>query len=252
MAAEFIIHFKSLSGDIITLPFTPEKSIEQFRDEIAQQVSLEQGDEIGSERIIIFHEDPEQADDSIIPCLEQDHTYNYFIREDHQIHYDISLDTGSPARDETQQNDDDDDDLYYRYDLQVLQSHTPPNSQQRQLIQEFSFYYSPRLRLFFHQDYIQLVRPGASRYHTATIQLLGHPQEIGMPLFALAYQYLDIPWFNRSIMAQFVQLKWRELEEPYLDDRHFQDFPDPYHPNLERQEPPIDEWREEAYYGRGW
>jgi len=37
-----------------------------------------------------------------------------------------------------------------------------------------------------------------------------------------------------------------------LDDRHFQDFPDPYHPNLERQEPPIDEWREEAYYGRGW
>jgi len=244
MAAEFII----------TLPFSQDKTIEQFRDEIGRRVSLEQGDEIGSERIIIFHQNSEQTeqDNTIIPVLEQDQIYPYFVREDHSIYYEITLESASPARVETQQNDDDDDaNLYYRYDLTVFQADRPHQSQQDTLVQEFSFYYNPRLRLFFHQDYIQIIRPGATRYHTATIQLLGHPREIGMPLFALAYQYLDIPWFNRNIMAQFVQLKWRELEDPYLDDSHFPDFP-PYHPNLENQYPPIDDWREQAYDHRDW
>jgi hypothetical protein len=257
MATESIIYFKSLSGDILTLSFTSEKSIEQFRDEIAQQISLEQGDEIGSERIIIFHQnqDDDDKNDSSIPVLQQDQTYSYFIREDHQIHYSISLDSGSPARVETKQTieyeEDDDANLYHRYDIKIFEGHHL-SSQQHQLIQEFSFYYNPYLRLFFHQDYIQIIRPGATRYHTETIQLLGHPQEIGMPLFALAYQYLDIPWFNRNIVAQLIQIKWRELEEPYLDDVHFQDFPDPYHPDLERQEPPFDDWREQALDPHNW
>ena len=226
MSAEFVIHFKSISGDIITLPFSPEKSIKQFRDEIATRIRLEQGNERPSECITLFHEDLEQNNENYVPVLEQDHIYNYFIREDHTIRYQISIEQGSPARDETQQIDEESlGEIYYRYDLQVIC--LSPSLEQPRLVQEFSIYYNPRLRLFFHQDYIQIVRPGATPYHTSIIRLLGHHADIGMPLFALAYQYLDTPWSNRSTVAQLVQIEWRNLEELYLDEIHFRDFPQP-------------------------
>ena len=250
MAAEFIIHFKSLSSDILTLPFSPEKSIEQFRDEIAQQISLELDDEIGSERIIIFHEDPDE-DDSIIPILEQNCTYNYFIREDHQNQYHIRLDTDTQAYDITQNPED--QHKYYKYDLQILKDRPFPLVPQ--LVQTMSFYYNEHRALFYHQDHIEIIRPAERYYDQVGIRLLGDHQEIGMSLAALVYRHLDIPWFNRNGVAQLVEMEWRDIETLYAERDEYDEEENHYRDQYEQyedQDPPFDSWRDYALDPRGW
>ena len=249
MAAEFMIYFKSLSGDILSLPFSPEKSIEQFRDEIAQQVSLEQDDEIGSDRIIIFHKDPD-VDDSIIPILEQENTYNYFIREDQANQYYVRLDTDTHAFDITQNPEE--QETYYKYDLQILKDRPFPLIPQ--LVQTFSFYYNEHRRLFYHQDHIEIVRPAEGYYDQVGIRLLGDHLEIGMSLTALVYRHLDIPWFNRNDVAQSVEMEWHDLSTLYAhsdegdEENHYRDQYEEY----EDQDRPFDSWRDYALDPRAW
>lgn len=222
MAAESShIHFKSLSGDILSLSFHQDTSIESYRQQIAQHLS-----HITPERIIIFSHDSEQTDDFIPPSLQSEEIYSYFVRDDHQIHYSVNMYQELNAYHNFQS---DAPILLYKYHLEVFQlvSSTPYTSIRR-IVQQFSFYYNPDTTRFYHQDDVRIDKHPSPHDEHVTL-----PPHDGIPLYSLAYQHLNIPWFNKDIVSKLIVFEWEDIEGPYL----------PYHLPQEQQHPSIDEWR---------
>lgn len=221
MAAESShIHFKSLSGDILSLPFHQDTSIESYRQQIAQHLS-----DITPERIIIFSQDSDQTDDFIPPSLQSEEIYSYFVRDDHQIHYTIAMKQQLNAYHDFHS---DAPVPLYKYYLEVFQLvSSTPYTNIRHIIQLFSFYYNPDTQLFYHQQDIQVHKRTPNEEHITL------PPHDGIPLYSLAYQHLNIPWFNKDIVSKLVVFEWEDIEGPYL----------PYHLPQEQQHPSIDEWR---------
>ena len=221
MAAESShIHFKSLSGDILSLSFHQDTSIESYRQQIAQHLSY-----ITPERIIILSQDPDQTDHHIPPSLQSEEIYSYFVRDDHQIHYTIVMNQQLNAYHDFHS---DAPVPLYKYNLKILQLiERTPYTHIRHVIQEFSIYYNPATQLFYHQQDIQI------NAHTPNEEHITLPPHDGIPLYSLAYQHLNIPWFNKDIVSKLVVYEWEDIEGPYL----------PYHLPQEQQHPSIDEWR---------
>jgi hypothetical protein len=214
------IHFKSLSGDILSLPFHLDISIESYRQQIAQHLSHT----ITPERIIILPQNPDQSDDITPPSLQSEEIYSYFVRDDHQVHYTVSVYQELNAYHDFHS---DSPVPLYKYHLKVFQLvSSTPHTMNKIIVQEFSFYYNPETQLFYHQHDVRV-----DTYPSPNIEHVTLPQD-GIPLYTLAYQHLDIPWFNKDIVSKLIVFEWEDIESPYL-----------YHSPQEQQHPSIDEWR---------
>lgn len=222
MAAESShIHFKSLSGDILSLPYHPDTSIESYRRLIALYLSPD----ITPERIIIFSHDSDQTDDTIPPSLQSEEVYSYFVRDDHQVHYSVSVHQVLNAYHDFHS---DEPVPLYKYQIRLFQLvSSTPYTMIRHSIQEFAVYYNPATVLFYHQQDVRIDKhPSPNDEH---VTLLSYE---GISLYALVYQHLNIPWFNKDIVSQLIVFEWEDLESFCLN-----------HPAQEEQHPSIDEWR---------
>jgi len=227
------IHFKSLSGDILSLPFHHDISIESYREQIAQHLShhfpsqpiIDFSCAVTPERIIILPQTDDQTDDLIPPSLQSEEIYSYFVRDDHQVHYSVSVyqelnayhnfHSEAPVP-------------LYKYRIRLFQLiHSSPHAMTKHIVQEFSFYYNPETQLFYHQDDVHIDKPPSPYDEQVTL-----PPHDGIPLYALVYQHLNIPWFNKDIVSKLIVFEWEDMESPYM-----------YHQSQEQQHPSIDEWR---------
>lgn len=198
------IHFKSLSGDILSLPYNQTTSIESYRQQISQHLSHD----MKPERIIIFSEDSEQTD-NIPPFLQSEEVYSYFVRDDHQVHYSVNIHQECNSYHDFHS---DSPVLLYKYQITLFKLiSTTAHVIARLCIQEFSFYYDADTKLFFHQQDV-LIDKHPSPYDEH-VTLLSHH---GNSLYALLYQHLNIVWFDKDIVAKLITSEWEDLESPYL------------------------------------
>lgn len=203
MASEYCIHFKSLFGDILSLPYHQDTSIESYRQQIAEHTS------VTPERIIIFSQDSEQTNDLIPPFLKSEEVYSYFVCDDHQVNYSVSV------RQECNAYHDFHSDspvLLYKYQIRLFKLvSVTPHTMTRLCVQEFVFYYNPETQLFFHQQDVHIDKPPSPDDEHVTLH-----SRPGISLYTLVYQHLNIPWFNKDIISKLIVFEWEDLESPYL------------------------------------
>ncbi len=207
MASNGMIYFKNMSGDIVTLSYNPEWHIEEYRGAIAKHIQTNK--EITSERIVIQSLDEEHTEFDI-PSLIPDTVYGYFVRDEHSIYYNVQLSMPGINGYKYDGSEEYDTNIYYRYDVKIEKIPDPLDLDRTDLVEEFSIYYNPRKKVFYHENNIQILHFLKTGLWEDPFVATGKESP---NLVVLAYEHLrNISWFDRGILGQVLFLKWHEAE----------------------------------------
>lgn len=199
------IFFKSLSGDIFTiplnseLPYLPRYNLPSYIDDSKEltenykkiekwnKIRILLSREINCEfdQIVILNENEE------IPEIFPNQVYNFFIRDKEYLRDDLHISLNffetyyesSPYSEEQHP--------FYKYTAQLYEK--------KERIQEFYFYYDKLSNKFYHQD--SILSSGTD--FSISIKTLCSDSS----LYNILYEKLSIPWYDKNEIIERVMVQ---------------------------------------------